>query len=569
VKNSFILAMNMKIKLLNKKINTDFTHLHKQKGEFSWLELIKPSIVLTVLFTIYSFLAKSIFYFGFLSTFQKYNHLFFGEKTPQILQHIPYHSNSILFSALLHPFFLTTLVCFYIPLLWKNAFKTYKNIPFEKSEKLIVFIISLLLSWELCTYDYNFYLDHAFYLDRIVLMLFPFLLLRLPILTPLFIAFTYVYRSQFNFPVDGFELFDKQLLFDILILFIVHRYIKLFFPTFKIPFLYFVICIVASNYFMSGIAKIIRSPHGYEWLMHNNPSNLFFNVYARGWLINHENSAQLIANFLSIFGSYLQAVVLLLELSALFLLKSRKITITLLVFLICMHLGLFISGSMFFWKWIVVDGLIIYLLCKKHVESAFLFNRSLFYFSVVVIVASNFWLHPMMIAWNDTKVNQFFTYEVTDKSGNVYQFKKNDMNPYHQWFQYDSFLFLVNKPCLPISGFGYTHNYELANEINHLKNDAYFSLEQKKGVNHFNTEKKLAYDNFIRQYFKMKNKYLNELFIPKIVKAPNHLYSDVVKPAYQNNIPITSFRVIFNQIYNKCGDKIILSKKCIDEVFIP
>lgn len=559
----------MRTKPTNKEMDTNFAALVEQKNEFNWLNSIKPSIVLLVLFAIYSFLAKSVFYSGFLSTFQKYNHLLFGENIPNFLGYVPYHSKSILFSAILHPFFLGTLVCFYLPFCWKNIFNTYKSIPFEKSEKLIIFIISLTLSWELSTYDFNFYLNQAFYLDRIVLIALPFLLLRLPILTPLFVAFVYVYRSQFNYPIDGFELFDKKLLFDILVMFIAHRYIKSFFPTFKIPFLFFVLCIVGSNYFMSGIAKIIASPHGYEWLLYNDPSNLFFNVHARGWLINNTSLAKSILDFLSIYGYYLQVGVLVLELLTLFILKSRKIAIVIFISLIVMHLGLFLSGSMFFWKWIVVDILMIYLFSKKDLKMDHLFDRKLYYISMVLIISSNLWLHPMMIAWNDTKVNQYFTYEVTDKSGKIYQFEKNDMNPYHQWIQYDSFLFLVDKPCLPISGFGYTNNYEVANEIYYLKSDDFFSLEQEKGIIYFDAKKKLAYNDFIRQYFKIKNKRLNNSFIPKIFRAPNHLYSETIEPSYQNNVPIVCFRVIFNQIFNKRGNKIVLTKKCVDEVAIP
>ncbi len=522
------------------------------------------------LFLILSLTSLFVFYNGYLINFNLINKHLFGERAPSFLSFVPYHSFSILLASLLHPIFLFGLIILYFPLVFFRKSFLAKQFIYQNTERLLVFASAFLLTWELVTYNYNYYLDSAFYFDRILLILLTIALLRFPLLTPLYIAFAFVYRSQFNYPVAGFELFDKRLLFDILILFVSFRYIKAFVQEFKFSFVWLVMCVVAANYFYTGLSKIFLSPHGYEWLTQNNLADLFLNVHLRGWMANASNSSiTSIWNFLNDWHFPLQILVLLTELSAVFLLRSKRLSLIILTASFFMHLCIFYCGSMLFWKWMTIDAILIYLIAKNKLVVEELKYKTFFGTSVLIIVFAFVWLRPLMIGWYDTPANQYFTYEVEDKNGKVYQLTKNEMNPYHQWFQYDRFLFLVSKPCIPLSGFGYTNNYKLFRD---LKKDSIVSpadLTRDFGVNYYDSVKTKGYYEFISTYFKNRNKLLSEGTFLANFRAPHHLHGSSEGELYHNQAPVTKFRVIYNLTFSSMGKSVQLEKGTLHEVSIP
>lgn len=527
-------------------------------------------ICVLLLFAVLRVLSSAVFFDGFLHSFGSLNRLLFGKEAgPAVFGHLPYGDGSILFSALLHPVFLAALLLLYLPWFW--AWK--KKLPphgFSGSERVIAGVAALLLAWELCTYDYNYYLDRAFYADRIVLLLLALSLFRLPAIAPLFLAFAFVYRSQFNYPAGGFPLFDKRLLFDLLVMLISVRYVRLLIPDLKKNFLFFALAIVAANYFASGAAKLMISPHGTEWVFGNRLENLFMNVHLRGWRAEADDATIAgIRLFLSRFGVYFQVAVLLLELGAVFVLRSRKTALLLLPLLGLMHLGIFYFGSMLFWKWMLIDfTLAAVLFFDRRPAEAVFAGKKTFLPAATAVLLGFAWLQPFTIGWHDTKFNQYFTYEVEDDSGQIYRMEKNAFDPFHQWIQYDQFLFLVDRPCLRVSGFGYTNNYRLAAAIDRAGPAGMAALEQERGDNQYSPSRKQQYEAFMRQYFSNRNRRAGKDFFPARLHAPHHLYNHETGPVYEGQFRVSRFRVIFNQTYTQDGKTSLLRKETVSEIMI-
>lgn len=526
-------------------------------------------VFVLIIFLFLRLLSAFVFYNGFIINFKKIASLFENDVVNKILLYVPYHSVSILLGALLHPFFLIALIVFTIPVIIN--YKIIRLFEVDRTDKLIIVFSAFILSWELCTYNYNYYLNSGFYFDRLLLIIFPFLIWRLPLLAPFYIAFALVYRSQFNYPVDGFELFDKRLLFDVIIMFTSFTYIRIYIPHSKIKFIYLVLCIIASGYFATGVAKLAISPNGYEWLLDNKVSDLFLNVHARGWLANaSDETISSIYFFLNKYNTIFQFIVLLIELSAIFLLRNIKTAMFLLISFCFMHLAIFAVGSMLFWKWMAIDVLMAYLLFKKqHELKSILFSKSSFITSVFIVITSFIWLRPYAIGWFDTRANQFFTYEIENGNGEIIEINKNDFNPYHQWIQYDRFTFLSDTKLLPISGFGYTGNYYFKQVIDSFPLKYISILKDKLGVNHYDSIKKKSFDDFIRVFFNNRNKskIKNEWWT--YLKPPHHLNNSVKNSnGLQDVETVKKLRVILNTSYISGNKSVILSKSIIDEIII-
>lgn len=525
-----------------------------------------PLVFTLLVFLCIRLISLFVFYNGFTINFSKINSYFNSSFIEAILSYVPYHHFSICLSAFLHPLFLIGFVLIIRPILkYKKEIAAFS---FSQSERLLVTFSAALLSWELCTYNYNYYLDNAFYLDRILLAIFPFLLWRMPFLSPVYITIALVYRSQFNYPIEGFDLFDKRLLFDILILFTAITYSKIYFKGRTPDFVQLVLCIVASNYFATGVSKIFMSPQGYEWLLQNKLSDFFLNAHQRGWMFNVSDDTIHSINSVLDNGDFVfKLSTLFIEISAFCILISRRWAILGLIAFILLHIGIFLAGSMLFWKWMAIDALLIYILLNKTFDTSF-YSVKTFKVSLIIIVSSFIWLRPYPIGWFDTCINQFFTYEAIDDRGHTAAIHKNDFDPYHQWIQYDKFLRLVNENTLPVSGFGYTHDYNIQRELANLQPDSILSYIHKKGVNSYSPTWKVRYDAFMKQYFDTRNSRGEQLAFLKYIRAPHHLYNRDSGEGIHSLGKIKKLRVYFNITHNLSGVSHSLIKRPIDEIII-
>lgn len=532
---------------------------------------VKHLLSLLVAYIVVHFIFFTFFYSGFIGTYAWiYEHLAMHGMNFQFLQYVPYHSWSPFLASFLHPVFALFVLLVSIPFIGKLGKIKWETIEHYKWVRLLAFVAAAVLAWELSAYDYNYYLDSSQYFDRFLLVIFALLILRNPLFVLPFLIISLLYRSQFNYPIGGFALWDKRLLFDLLVLLYTYILIRVYYGNLKINLLFMMICIVMSNYFASGLAKITHSPHGYEWLAYDKIAYLFMNVHQSGWLQSlSPSNIDSVKNFLLRFGTIFQIIVLAIELSAIAVLWRKKVGILILIGCIVMHIGIFIFGSMIFWKWMAMDATIVFILLKlKPEEKQILFNSRNFKISLLLVLTSAIWLKPLTVAWFDTPANQFFTYEVTDDKGNVYHLEKNSMNPYHQFFQYGDFLYLVDKNVLPITSFGYAHNFRQARMIKQSGATGIGQAEKEFGKNNFDSAKAEGLDNFIKTYFSNRNKRNGNMMISYLA-APNHIYNHEDSPVYTGRETVKKFRVIFNQTYFD-GEKVVaIDKHIVREINIP
>ncbi len=492
--------------------------------------------VLLLGFWIVHTVCMSVFFRGFLGNIQNWT----GTDETSFIGETPFHSWSILLRSLLNPIFFGALLLLYVPHFVERKVK----IVYSKAERILLFFFAFIITWELTTYDYNYYLDSAFYFDRLLLLGLCIALFRFPVLTPLFFAFALVYRAQFNYPVAGFPLYDIRLVYDLLIVFSVHHYLRRLLPEFSLKLIYLAVCVVVAEYFWCGIHKILISPHGYEWLTENDPADLFNNVYLRGWLAcSSETVVGGLREIIMRYGEIFQWFVFVLELGVIAIFWNRKLAIGWLTGLILMHTGIFIFGSMLFWKWMAIDAafIVIFIYRREWFTELFVEPKKKM-LAIVIVVSAFLWMKPVVIGWHDTPFTQYYTYEVIDVNGNVYEVDKNQMNPYHQWFQYDQFPFLAAPLSLDVSGFGYTSDYELAEKLREPGGD-YQELLQEYGIAKRDTTGEQEYVKFIQEYFRNRNARKNEPIFLTALNPPYHLHTEVCGVPYVGNIEVREFRV--------------------------
>ncbi|MDC0004867.1 hypothetical protein OAE04_00685, partial [bacterium] len=490
---------------------------------------LKPICFLLIGYLIINYVAFSIFYNGFFSNFISIEN-YFPAKLNWIGENLkanPFLNSFIFLGALKNLIFSCFTYLFIHPFLWNWKIFRWKNFKYHNWIKGLGLFVGFLLTWELITYEYNFYFNQGFYFDRILLLVFLVGIYFHPLFVPLFLINALLFRSQFNFPIGGFPLFDKRVLFDLILLvysfLLLSKYLKIK----TVHFFLLVFSLIAGNYFSAFQAKCLNSAYGLKWLTENGLEWFFLNAKTRGWLSSMSNQlTENITLFFIKFAFPLKIIILLTEASSIIILFRKNATKVILASLIFMHLAIFTFGSMLFWKWIGIDLFLLYFIYKAP-DSLLdeLFSKKNTIISVVIIFCGLFIFRNFAIGWHDTPLNQTYTYEVICEDGNRYHFPKNEFNPYHQLFQYDHFNYLNSNKLLKVSGFGYTANYKLAKFIRKANWKAIKDKELSKGKLFYGLKKKQDFQRFLQTFFLKYNQRISISFIPLKFSAPHHLYN--------------------------------------------
>ncbi len=513
---------------------------------------VKHLLVLLLAYMVTHFVFFTFFYSGFIGAYADLvKHLPRFAKAVPLLKLVPYSFSSPFLAAFCNPFFALGVLVVSVPFIGKTSKLSWAIIEDKKWVRLLCFTAVIMLAWELSTYDYNYYLNTPQYIDRILLVIFALLILWNPGFILPFLILSLFYRSQFNYPIGGFPLMDKRVLFDILVLMYTYLLLSAYVKEFRVSMLFIFLCLIGSNYFYPGLSKLMASPHGYEWLFKNDLVNFFANMHQYGWLSNAStDTINALGKFLKKFGFLFKLITLCIELSGVLLLWKRKTAIPILILFASTHLAIFIFGGMIFWKWIAID-LVLFFIVLRNKNNEAIFNKQNFLLSIPIIVLSYIWFSPFPFGWFDTRVSQYMTYQVEDDKGNIYNLERNSMNPYHQLFQYDSFLYLVNENTLDIKPFGNTNKYKEAKVLNSVSEEDLPGLIGKYGKNRYDSTKVKAYESFIKTYFANRNKQIGVTFFLALLAAPNHLYNGAPMPVYTGQERVKRFIVILNETHRE------------------
>jgi len=469
----------------------------------------------------------------------------------------------------------------------------YKNITWNKfSDKtaLIVFIVivSFPIFWEQFFYDYNYYLDSDFYIDKIAI-LFSVLLIFVHPLFSFFILFIgLTVRNSITFPLDylhGNHWIDVRPVYDILILFVSFLILKStrrFKDINSNVFIFLALTIHASNYFVPAIAKIEISPHGWEWTFIDNINNLFISSYVNGWLgFVNENTILKIARWMDSVDYLITIGTMCIQLGAIFLLYNRKITIYMFLLFEVLHFGIIFATGIVFMAWIVVNLGFLYLI--KHLSNdslKSLYNKNTFMLFMIVVFLSPLFYRPSVLGWWDSNINTVYDIYAIAQNGKEYKLNSQDLSPYDTVFAQNNLSYIDKQPTL-VNNYGfllkdlnyYSHSFliilnnisgaRLQSLIDSYKNDSfevYEKLEHAKSIKeireilkiygYYNFDKPKLHELklFLNKYFSNYNKKLKKEPLYKKLGAPYQLY-DLSTKRVKGDIKIKHIKIIKSNVW--------------------
>ena len=448
---------------------------------------------------------------------------------------------------------------------WKDIFEKRFTVL-----KYFVFFIFFIYAWRVITLDYNLYFNQPYHLDRITLCVLLILAIRFPLAFIYFILLSLLFFYQVTYPSSELVfprayVYTKPLI-EILVLFIAFIFIKSIYKKISVlAFFMVVICFHASNYFIPGLGKILLSEHYFDWIWINDLGNIFIAKYSQGWLASLVplETMQVFVGWISSITIPMQIFAFLIQTIVLFVFFNKRLAISLFVSFELLHLGIFLLSGIFFWKWILLNLAIIYVirnLNSKDIQQIFNYKSMLWTMPFIILGYGVF--HSYWLAWYDTPLNNFNKIYAITEDGKRYKVDVNLFAPYDRVFYRRTLNSFINKP---LKSEWDTRSQDLMMELMKLSNQNDKDLmlkdinrfEKKYGVNEFNKLQQDKVIAFIQIFFRNLNAYKSSEFLWKDFSPLRDMYMSfdwdnlLNEPSKIKKVEIIFYKQFYNHEKNR------------------
>ena len=500
-------------------------HQWNAEGKGRWDEFIRSSVRFFSLIVIY-FLLKTLFFRLATLSFEAY-------EEPSIYTGILYKiwSNYILLGAVL---LILVVLNRHLLLKWEDLDKG------SLLRKFLLFIAAIL-TWRYAFYDYNYFFDQSHLTDRLLLLVFFGLVYWRPVFLIPFVIAVLAMIGQFEV-LMGFSLADPLFLLQLLLLFLAFFFFRMLTGYFSFTaFLYLAVCILASNYFFSGLGKLNT-----EWILNDQIKYLLPATYSNGWLAGlNRDTINNLAESLGWFNLPLKIFTLIVECGLILFFFRLKFSRYLLMGVIMLHIGIFVFTGILFWKWMLIHLFFLLFLLKKEIfEGSPYFKPLYFILSVFLILTAYVWNRPVRLVWHDVPMSYTHRFEAETESGKVYELGPDFFSPYDYQFTLSNFNYLNRSPRLGIV-WGATGDPEVSSFFNTPRSvEEILEFEKEHGYSIYNEKQKEAFVNFVRDFTSHRNQKNTNTSYLSFLKAPDLLWTFSGDTSSQPEDKISFIRVI-------------------------
>lgn len=368
---------------------------------------------------------------------------------------------------------------------------------FDRGAVLRPFVILLvaLSSWLIAGYDPNRFFGQTHVFDRIVLLALAALACWRPVFLVAFLWLGFALIWQFDAPLAyQFSWTEVNLPLRLLILCAVSTtFESVSGLAFGTPLFVAIISVVAASYWVSGFGKVQLG-----WLAHPGIFWLLPAGYAHGWL--SFLSPELIRTWTELWRPFawpMMALTLALECGALICLWRRPLTIALLMGWAALHLGILLACGIAFWHWILIDLALAVLWWRQPELSTRAHTPLWFGLSVLLIVASPFWLKPVALAWYDTPLTYTYRLEASD-GATVWEVPQRAFSGYQDILAFSNLPYLDPARRLNDQVWGSTFDAQTAEALSQVLTLADVEkIEAERGAVEFDPQHAAAFDALV------------------------------------------------------------------------
>ena len=446
--------------------------------------------------------------------------------------------------------------------------KSWADTGINSATRWLIVLSAGLLTWEYSCYDYNFFFNQGHYIDRGLLILCFVLSIRHPAFISPLLCLVFAISNQFNTPLGMYTWIDKYMPIGILIL--THSFLLLGAQRVIQPrvFVLAVICLVGGSYFGPGVKKILVGPTPVTWILENPLDSLFVSGYVNGWLGDlSEETIVAIAQAMRPFNVLSLLATVIIELAGIVLLLHPLVSRLALASFILLHALIMASTGVFFWHWMIIDLYLLFAIVKIAQNGSDLFKIKVRYISVIVILFCVHIFHQRQLGWFDTRVNNFFEFELADSNGEYVQVSRNFFSPYDVVFSLSEFFYVLKDKKL-VGTYG-TAPYDIYTHLENSTPEDVSKIREHYGDDVYDQkeDEKLVY--FLTMYLKNFNEKNGEEPIINKFAAPYHLQHWFNSAPIKFKAPVTKLRIRYVETYYDGKSIKRLQDRVLGELDVP
>jgi hypothetical protein len=407
----------------------------------------------------------------------------------------------------------------------------------------LVLGVTGVATWALSCYARNLYLDQLHVADRLVVVVLWVAIAWRPIFAlPFAVAATAV-AGQFVVPL-GFISWTEMgvvLRFPVLVaaFWIVRTVTR---RRQSDVFVFAWCCLLAATYWTSGLGKLRVG-----WLTHPHVHLLLLGAYANGWLSSLDpKTVERAARVIASLAWPLMLFTLVVECGSLVMLWRRWVLVGFFVLAGVFHLGAFAMTGIFFWKWILIDGmLLVYLLRGRRLTRMPIFTGERFAMSVLAILASPVWVPSENLTWFDTPLTYSLEFQGIDARGAVHALPAGFFRPYSEAIVLGASGATPPHPKLT-RGMGVTMDRTLASVLESARSaDAVFAIERARGIVRADSAASAAFDDFVGTYAaNARCATERDPLLLRVIGVPRHLWTLPLDAALPCDVRLERVRVV-------------------------
>jgi len=371
-----------------------------------------------------------------------------------------------------------------------------------RSIRVVVVVVAALLAWTFSTYDTNLFFGQLHLLDRVLLVILVGLIGWRPVFVAPYLVLVITLIGQLATPLTGFSAAEPKLPIRILMVFLAFVVLRVLTRRIHVrDFTFVMLVMVASFYFVAGFGKLRLG-----WITHGQMDRLMVATYANGWLGFLEPSSVVsLARSMVPFDLVLRVLTLVAEVGALVALWRRSTLMGWLTMWAGLHVGVVLVSGIFFWKWLVLDIVLLLVLWKQR-DGQPIFTRPYFLASVGLILTSPLWLQPTDLSWFNSRITYTYRMVATVESGEEFSLSPQFFAPYDYQFTIGLLQYLSEHPLLPVA-WGATDLREVADAVVDPDDPlALAGLEAELGRDFYDPDRAEVFDGFVRDFVSEVNR---------------------------------------------------------------
>ncbi len=402
-------------------------------------------------------------------------------------------------------------------------------------------VAGLILAWVCSTYDYNLFFDQAHLLDRLALIAFAALLLWRPVFAGPFALLAAAILWQFHYPIGPYSFAEQFLLIRLLLLVFAFLLVRAVWSApVAADVVFLILTLIAASYFVGGIGKLRLA-----WFSHGHVALLLPATYANGWLgFLAPETIGSITTALERVDPVLVGTTLLVECGAVLALLHRRVLLASVSAWIAFHLGILAVTGIFFWKWVLLELVLLWLLLRDRASPAFdVFHLRHRLLSLALIAGGVYWFAPVNLSWYNAAAGYTYRFEGIGANGERFALPPAFFAPYDYQFTQGGFAYVSEHRQLPVM-WGATWDLVTARRLADARAATEVErLEQERGEVYRDGARMAVLDEFLTTFVGNFNRRLSKTTPLSLLRAPPQLWTVRGAGAFAGDQPIRRIEI--------------------------